>query len=268
MFKITRSTTVDTLKEVLNLNYKAVQSADKALADSIAYTAKAAKKDPKSVKKADYVELAKQVIEKLGDALVEPTAKPKLAVENSTKPKPLLKGGKEKDADNSKQDAQQTAEDKKSDKTTGADKPKTDNKPKAKPPTIETTTADSFPAEIDVDGIKYKLNHDIKDLGDVEKLLEEADRAVTFAFYWSKSQIKQFNYGSGLLPAPKEGFKDNLDLCDPLYITDGDEKNVCYALSKLTETLYQIMNTALEEIDGVRYSMGIEYQIYVSEPVK
>ena len=120
-------------------------------------------------------------------------------------------------------------------------------------------TASSFPETLTIGDESYELAHDITDM---EKLHEASDNdeEIIFAFYWSKSQIKQFNYGSGLLPAPKDGFKDNLDLSTLLYVSD--EKKVCFSLSMYTENLYQVMPDAFEEIEGVRYSMGIEYQIY------
>ena len=80
--KITGKTTVEQLKNFLNANYKGVESADKALAESIAYAAKQMNKDPKSVKKSDLADLARQTIKLLGDKVVEAvTPQPKLVVE-------------------------------------------------------------------------------------------------------------------------------------------------------------------------------------------
>lgn len=265
--KITRNTTVEQLKGFIEANVAEVKKQDKNLFDQISYTDKAMKKDPKSVKKADLVQLAKDIMTLLGDAVKEVATPVTLTpvAENSTKPVAKLsaKGGAKKSAEK--------AEDKKEPETKkpvatekGEKKPTTGKKDEKKsvakkPPVPEVATASSFPETLTIGDESYELAHDITDM---EKLHEASDNdeEIIFAFYWSKSQIKQFNYGSGLLPAPKDGFKDNLDLSTLLYVSD--EKKVCFSLSMYTENLYQVMPDAFEEIEGVRYSMGIEYQIY------
>lgn len=258
--KITRNTTVEQLKGFIGANVAEVKKQDKNLFDQISYTDKAMKKDPKSVKKADLVQLAKDIMTLLGDAVKEVTTPVTLTpvAENSTKPVAKLsaKGGAKKSAEK--------AEDKKEPVPTasGEKKPTTgkkDEKKSIKKPVPEVATASSFPETLTIGDESYELAHDITDM---DKLHEASDNdeEIIFAFYWSKSQIKQFNYGSGLLPAPKDGFKDNLDLSTLLYVSD--EKKVCFSLSMYTENLYQVMPDAFEEIEGVRYSMGIEYQIY------
>ena len=263
--KITRNTTVEQLKKFIGANVAEVKKQDKNLFDQISYTDKAMKKDPKSVKKADLVQLAKDIITLLGDAVKEVATPVTLTpvAENSTKPVAKLsaKGGAKKSADKAgdkkepeKKEAVPTASGEKK-PTTG----KKDEKKSIKKPVPEVATASSFPETLTIGDESYELAHDITDM---EKLHEASDNdeEIIFAFYWSKSQIKQFNYGSGLLPAPKDGFKDNLDLSTLLYVSD--EKKVCFSLSMYTENLYQVMPDAFEEIEGVRYSMGIEYQIY------
>ena len=261
--KITRNTTVEQLKGFIGANVAEVKKQDKNLYDQISYTDKAMKKDPKSVTKADLVQLAKDIMTVLGDSVKEVATPVTLTpvAENSTKPVAKLsaKGGAKKSAEK--------AEDKKEPEKkeavpTGEKKPTTgkkDEKKSIKKPVPEVATASSFPETLTIGDESYELAHDITDM---EKLHEASDNdeEIIFAFYWSKSQIKQFNYGSGLLPAPKDGFKDNLDLSTLLYVSD--EKKVCFSLSMYTENLYQVMPDAFEEIEGVRYSMGIEYQIY------
>lgn len=262
--KITRNTTVEQLKGFIGANVAEVKKQDKSLFDQISYTDKAMKKDPKSVKKADLVQIAKDIMTLLGDAVKEVATPVTLTpvAENSTKPVAKLsaKGGAKKSADKTEDNKEPETKEPVAEKgekksTTG----KKDEKKSIKKPVPEVATASSFPETLTIGDESYELAHDITDM---EKLHEASDNdeEIIFAFYWSKSQIKQFNYGSGLLPAPKDGFKDNLDLSTLLYVSD--EKKVCFSLSMYTENLYQVMPDAFEEIEGVRYSMGIEYQIY------
>lgn len=256
--KVTRNTTVEQLKGILNANFKAVTKKDKALADSISYASQQMKKDPKAVKKADLADLAKQVITLLGDS-VKPAVTLKPAVENSTKPKlSAPKGSKKSETKTEDAPADKGEEKKTEPKKPENSKPAEDKKPAKKPPVADMITAEAFPKEFTAGDVKYELATDITDM---KGLLEafNKDEEFVFAFYWNKAQIKQSAYGSGLLAAPKE-FANNLDLASVLYVSD--ECKVTYALSMYTEVLYQIMPDAFEEIEGVRYSMGIEYQLY------
>lgn len=264
--KITRSTTVAQLKEFLNINFKGVQKADKALADSMSYAAKQMKEDPKKVKKADLVDLAKQVIAVLGDKVKEITPIPTTPVvaENSVKPK--LSASKDKADKSSKKEEQPAKEEqpKKEDNKTaekGDEKPKAD-KPKAKPPVPESVTAEVFPDELKIGDTKYTIAHDVTSITDLLKAFNDNEEIV-FAYYWTKAQLKQFNYANGTLKTPKNGFSNNLDLATTLYVSDNEA--VCYNLSMYTEALYQVMPESFEEYDGVRYSDGIEFQIYRAE---
>lgn len=238
--KVTRNTTVEQLKTILNANYKTVAKKDKALGESIAYAAKQMKDDPKKVKKSDLADLAKQVIALLGDS-VKTSVPLKPAVENSVKGTTLKKstGKTEKKPETPKE------EPKKQDK---------------KKPVPEVVGAESFPDTLKVGDAEYTIAHDIKTMKDLlEVFNSDEDVDIVFAFYWNKSQIKQFQYGGGQFNVPKE-FPDNLDLASTLHVSD--ECVVTYALSMYTEALYQVAPDSFEEIDGVRYNNGIEYQIY------
>lgn len=257
--KVTRNTTVEQLKGILNANFKEVAKKDKELADSISYASQQMKKDPKAVKKADLADLAKQVISVLGDSVkagVTPTLKP--AVENSVKPKlSAPKKGSKSETKAEDTPADDGEEKKAEPKKPENKKPAEDNKSAKKPPVQDMITAEAFPKEFTAGDVKYELAHDITDM---KGLLEafNNDEEFVFAFYWNRQQIKQ-SYGSGYLPAPSE-FANDLDLASVLYVSD--ECKVTYALSMYTEVLYQIMPEAFEEIEGVRYNMGIEFQLY------
>lgn len=250
--KITGKTTVEQLKNFLNANYKGVEGADKTLAESIAYAAKQMNKDPKSVKKSDLADLARQTIKLLGDKVVEAvTPQPKLVVaENSTKPQ----GGKLKAG--AKKSEPKPEEPKKEPEKQPA--PKEEPK-KPKPEVIVSATADTFPKEIPADGGKLVLAEDILTYEAFKEACAKGQQFM-FAFYWTKKYIKQFQYGSGYIPAPKEGFALDLDLASPIYF--GEVNEVAYCASAQTDVLYQVMPEAFDVYDGVRYNMGIECQLY------
>lgn len=274
--KITRSTTKEQLVKFIGANVAEVKKQDKNLFDQLSYADKQMKSDPKKVTKTDLVQLAKDVAKLLGDKCKEVVAEPALTpvVENSVKPaekkapaKLSAKGGK---SAKTKKTEETTPAESESEPEKKPEAPKTEgkkntskkdsgNKPAVKKPVPEVVGAESFPETLTVGDETYTLAHDITDMETLHKAFS-TDEEILFAFYWSKSQIKQFNYGNGLLPAPSTGFADNLDLTSLLYVSD--EKKVCYSLSMYTENLYQVMPQAFEEIEGVRYSMGIEFQIY------
>lgn len=255
--KITGKTTVEQLKNFLNANYKGVESADKALAESIAYAAKQMNKDPKSVKKSDLADLARQTIKLLGDKVVEAvTPQPKLVVaENSTKPQ----GGKLK-AGAKKSDPKPEEPKKEPEKQPAPkEEPKKEEPKKPKPEVMVSATADTFPKEIPADGGKLVLAEDILTYEAFKEACANREQFM-FAFYWTKKYIKQFQYGSGYIPAPKEGFALDLDLASPIYF--GEVNDVAYCASAQTDVLYQVMPEAFDVYDGVRYNMGIECQLY------
>lgn len=275
--KVTRNTTMEQLKDALNANFKEVQKKDKALADSIKYASEQLKKDPKAVKKADLAELVKQTMTVMGDKFKEaitpaPTLTP--VAENSTKPasKPAAKL-----TASNKTDTKGQKSDKK-DNTTPAPTPATGktDKPAAKPADTKKdanktdsgkkapvqdapVTADVFPKELTVGDTTYVLADDIKTMEDLLNGFNK-DEEFIFAFYWSKSYIKKYGYSDSTgLPAPAS-FDNDLDLASTLYVSD--DKKVAYHLSMYTEALYQTMPDSFEVIEGIRYSKGIEFQIY------
>lgn len=273
--KITRNTTVQQLKDFLNANHKTVAKKDKALAESITYAGNQIKKDPKLVKKADLADLAKQVIALLGDTVVEATTPaPKLTpvAENSVKPTPKgkLTAGKGKaKAEPKKQDAPATPA-KKEDTPKSA--PATPAEPKAESPkkggktlksTVEMVTADFFPEELEVNGAKYAIAHEVKTIKDLYEIAINQDKEIVFAYVWTKRHLKQYLYFNDWLGHPTEPFDNGLDLAMTIHVSK--EGVVAYQISMYTEAIYTVIPADLEEIDGVRCAGGIEYQIYVEQ---
>lgn len=264
--KITRSTNKEQLKEFLNANYGAVKKADKTLAQSIMYASTQDKKDPKSVKRADLIDLAKQVMTVLGDKVVDalaPAPTP-IVAENSVKPKLKAKG--QKSAEKSEEEApQQTAEPEKKSAPKGKTSPKAQSKQKkddkaelqsAQP----LATKECFPEVLELgdSGAKYALAEDIQSMEDLHNALNN-DEEIVFAYYWNKRLLKQFPYFSDWLGHPKS-FKDDLDIATTLYVSD--EYKVAYQVSAYTEAVYTVLPTDFEVVDGIRVAGGIEFQIY------
>lgn len=236
--KITSKTTREELVKFIGANVKEVKVLSQDLFDRIAYADNQMKKDPKKVTKADLASLAKEVIKLLGDTVHEVSA-PKFTVvaENNTKPPKKLTKTKKEETPKEEPKAEPKAE---------------EQKPKTTPKTT------MFPEELQIEGATFVLAHDIKDIKDLLDAFNNSED-FRFAFYWTKAQIKQYNYANGTLPAPKE-FANNLDITSTVYVSDNCK--VCYNLSIYTEALYQVMPDAFEEVDGIRYSDGIEFQIY------
>ena len=283
--KITAKTTKEQLKNLLGANAKAVKAQDKDLYSRIAYADKMAKKDDSKVTRKDLVDLVKEVINLLGDKLVVPA----MADENLTPIEPvaensvkkLAKGVSKKqetkkDAPKESGESEETAEEpvekpkeeKKAEKTAkksskGAKKsaPKKDGVTELEPATSSDKAvqlAKMFPKTIEVGDSKYELAEDIKNMEDLYNALG-ADEEIVFAYYWTKRHLRQFPYFSGILGQPKS-FDNDLDLATAIYVSD--EKKVCYQISMYTEAIYAILPFDFEEVDGVRISSGVEYQIY------
>lgn len=263
--KITRSTNKEQLKEFLSANYAQVKKSDKTLAQSIMYASTQDKKDPKLVKRADLIDLAKQVMTLLGDKVVDalaPAPTPVVA-ENSVKPKLKAKG--QKSAEKSEEEApQQTAEPEKSapkatPKGKTAPKQKKEDKAELQSAT-PLATKECFPEVLELgdSDTKYELAEDIKTIEDLHKALNN-DEEIVFAYYWSKRLLKQFPYFSDWLGHPKS-FKDDLDIATTLYVSD--DYKVAYQVSAYTEAIYTVLPSDFEVVDGIRVAGGIEFQIY------
>ena len=87
----------------------------------------------------------------------------------------------------------------------------------------------------------------------------ENDEELIFAFYWSKRHLRQFPYFNNWFGTPKE-FPQDLDLSSCIYVSD--EGRVAYAVSMYEEAVYMMRAEDIPEFEGVRFSNGIEYQIY------
>lgn len=252
MFKLTKKTTVEEMKGILNANITKVKKADKNLADQIIYAGKHADKATKK----DLFDLVKQTIDKLGDALVVPamaeetpaeTPKKKLAkVESEQAIKPKAK--KSEEVAEPKKSAKKPA--KKAEGVEVLDEVKTKTSP---------DRVSKFPAEITVGDNTY-VTADIKSMEELYEKLN-ADEEVVLAFYWSKRNLKQYGYFNNYLGTPKS-FDNDLDLATVIYASD--EFKVAYAVSQYTEAPYTILPDDFEVIDGIKISGHIEFEVYTT----
>lgn len=249
MMKITTKTSKEELVKFLGESAEAVKKASKEVYDRLAYTSKAFKKDATQVTRKDLIDLAKEVMEVL-------TPSTPVVAEASLKPS-LKKTEKTDKAETPKEPKVEEAEVVKDSKKTSDKKAKGSKKPASVVTTIGTEEI-KFAESFELEGAKYELATDIKTMEDLHKVLEN-DEEIVFANYWTKKHLKQFPYFTGLVEAPKE-FKEDLDLATVLYASD--EGVITYALSVYTEALYSYKPEDFEDTDGVRYSSGMEFQIY------
>ena len=278
--KITTKTTKEQLKNFIGANAKAVKTADKELFDRISYADKMAKKDESKVTRTDLVTLAKDIIKCLGEKIVTPAFAEETTLtpiepqaENSVKK--LAKGVSKKqksmeatetvaeESAESEATAEEAVDSKKSAKKSlgkSEKKPKKDGVTALKGSENQKTVqmADMFPQTLEVGDTKYEIATDIKTMDDLYNALSN-DEEIVFAYYWTKRHLKQFTYFGGWLGQPKS-FENDLDLATAMYVSE--EKKVTYQISMYTEAVYSIIPSDFEEVDGIRVSGGIEFQIY------
>ena len=122
----------------------------------------------------------------------------------------------------------------------------------------QTILAKQFKEEFTSDAGNLKINFNIKNIEDLRKLIDEGNEFI-FAMYWNKRHLAQFNYDTMGIGTKVKEFKDDLDLCKPLYIT---ENGILYVISLYTEVMYLIRPEELEISEGMRFSQGVEFNIY------
>lgn len=99
----------------------------------------------------------------------------------------------------------------------------------------------------------------IKSMSDLAKITADGGFKVLIACYWTKRHLKQFPYFNGWLGQPKS-FKNDLDMAQIIYTTE----KICYAISTTTDAIYNVMPSDLEEVDGIRFMNGMEFQFYAA----
>ena len=127
------------------------------------------------------------------------------------------------------------------------------------PKSVEMATM--FPSTLTVDGETFSINHDVKTMADLYKLFEKEEEVI-LAFYWTKRHLKQFKYFNGWLGQPKS-FDNDLDLVSIVFVSE--RATVAHGVSMYTDGVYSLLAEDIAEDGGIRFSSGIEYQIYTKK---
>ena len=263
------------LTVVLRENFTAVKKASKDIAERITYASKAYKADEKSVTKKDLLDLVKETMTALGDKFILSTDSMDVSVpvlaENSVKPSGKKLSSKKSKAEPKEEEPKTEENDEEPKEEAPKKTTKKGSKKKESAVTVANENEENTPAIIlaetfkdeivltDDDGdSKYQIAHDIDSM---EKLVEafNNEETIVFAMYWSKRHLAQFPYFNGEFKAPKE-FPLDLDISSCIYVSD--DNVVAYAISLYTDGCYMFKPEDFKEYDGVRFSKGIEFQIY------
>ena len=262
--KITAKTNKETLKKALELNTSLVEKTNKELYDKIAYANKMLATDENKVTRKDLVDLVKETMSVLGDKFVEPTteeapktetpkAEPK--AENSTKKLNKKKAEPKEEPKKEEAKAEPKEEKVEAKKSSKKSLNKKKEEPKKEEPKVES---ELFPQTLELGDTKYRLAPEIKTMDDFYKEIEN-DADIKFAFYWTRTHLKQNDYFNHLLGKPKS-FPNDLDIATPIYVSE--EKLIAYFVSDYTEACYNTLPEDFEEVDGIRYAGTMEFQIY------
>ena len=289
--KITEKTTKQAFVKYLKLIQEDnSQSVPQNLMERIKYTLDMFAKDMTKVTKTDLRELVEEAVKALTPAPATPAP-----VEASLKPKKSL--GKPKkseapaeEAEETEEEAEETpeaeeapAETKKSGKKSSLKKSDKDSKKKTEVESIPPASnvgadrlpsAKMFPAEID----HPELGKIVACTGayttypEILKALEE-EKTLYFACYWTKRQIREYQYAQAKMIDPKvvkNGFPLDLDILMAVLPCETMER--VYAMSRMTEALFQFEGEDFKPVEDtdprsgdkfqIRVSAGMEFEIY------
>ena len=282
--KITEKTSKKSLVDYL----KSVEVADKNLAERVTYAVKMFSKDQTKVMKNDLFDLAREVMESLTPATPAP-------VEASLKPKKSLGKSKKSEApaeeeETAEEETEEAEEEvpaepvKKTEKKSSLKK--STNKDSKKKTEVESLPAASnvgvdrlpsakmFPAEIDHPelGKLIACTGAYTTYAEILQALEE-EKTLYFACYWTKRQIREYQYAESKSIKPevvKNGFPLDLDIAMAVLPCETMER--LYAMSRITEALYRFEGDDFKPIEDtdprggdkfqIRVSAGMEFEIY------
>lgn len=286
--KITEKTTKQGFVNILK-DYMQSNVVDKNLSDRIKYALDMFAKDMTKVAKSDLRELAEEAVEAL-KALTPATPAP---VEASLKPK--KSNGKSKKSEAPAEEVEETAEEteeaeeeapKTEPKKSGKKSLTTKSKDSKKKSEVESIPAASnvgsdnlpsakiFPAEIDHPelGKIVACTGAYTTYAEILKALEE-EKTLYFACYWTKRQIREFQYAAAKMIKPevvKNGFPYDLDILMAVLPCETMER--VFAMSRITEALFQFEGEDFKYIEDtdprsgdkfrIRVSAGMEFEIY------
>ena len=282
--KITEKTSKKGLVDYLKSYLTDCPVVDARLAERVKYAVEMFGKDQTKVMKADLHELAEEVVNAVKaltpatPAPVEASLKPKKSLGKSKKSEAPAEEVKETPAEVPEEVTTETPEaeeapkkEKKSSKKSTLTKSKDSKKPEVEtiPPATNVgvdnlPSAKMFPAEIDHPelGKIVACTGAYTTYADILKALNE-EKTLYFAVYWTKAQLKKFDYADNfLVPAPKGGFPLNLDILMAVIPCETVER--VYAMSRITEALYRFEGPEFEYIEDVDPRSGDKFRIRVT----
>lgn len=279
----TKEMILQEVKEFLPKLRKIGTKESKALADSISYASNMYKKDATKVTKKSLVDFFNEANKMLAMPVsaTKEKATPKATSAAKDKPKASLKKAGEKVVEQKKVEnltkkTVSKVEKSKSEKEEPAKKPTTKaktekteevktEKPKTSKKTVpvEVEANTFFPATLEVeteDGKQtYKVDHTIKDMKSISKLVDK-DVDLVIAFHYSKDEVKKYYPRFNEKSKGIKSFENDLDLTYPVFIDD--DFDLMYVVSMYSSCFYSILHDEVEEDDGVRCAGGTFYQIY------
>lgn len=274
--KITEKTTKKGLIDYL----KSVEVKDKNLADRISYAVKMFAKDQTKVLKSDLFDLANEVMTALtpAPAPVEASLKPKKTLGKSKKSKEPVEEAPaetEEEVEETEDEAPaEKPEPKKNGKKSSLKKSDKDSKKtevESLPPASNVgsdnlPSAKMFPAEIDHPelGKIVACTGAYTTYAEILKALEE-EKTLYFACYWTKRQIREFQYAASKMIKPevvKNGFPYDLDILMAVLPCETMER--VFAMSRITEALFQFEGEDFKPVEDVDPRSGEKFQIRVS----
>lgn len=246
---------------------KETPESNKSLIQRIVYTWKQYEKDASQVPK----DILTQLSEDVATAVSKIGIKTPAPVETSPKPKLSSKGK----AEETKTPAPTPTKEEKS-STKGV-------KPTIKKKGVETTpdlNVEQIPlATIFPETLENEDFGTLTACPDVYQTMEEIADAINdgktliFATYWTTRHIKKDEYAKvNEVPVPKNGFPNDLDLLQVVYVCTGIPR--LYAISAITEAIFYFTDEDLARLPvkapngdefTMRYSNGLEFEIYEAE---
>lgn len=247
------------------------------LSERIAYAVKSFETDQKRVTKEDLSELARELSSFLVDSSMKKPEEPTPETESPKEKKPkenALKPKKKTEPKDGKENPTKKTSKKGTAKTPAKEKNEVETLPPASNKGIDVPSATMFPKELEIEGLgklvscagQYETYESIKTAIDEEK-------SLYFACYWSKTQVKKFQYAESKMVKPetcKNGFPNDLDILNAVLTCETMER--LFAMSLYTEALFQFEAEdfkAVEDTDPrsgkkfkVRVSAGMEFEIY------
>lgn len=225
----------------------------KQLQEMITYTMKMYKDDAKSVTAQDFRSLVKDIQNELAIATPVATAASKKSETADEKPAKKAKKSAKKE---------ETVEEEKPKKKSGAKKAKKF----AKGVESQNTKGEAFDlAEVFHDEIETPLglitkDDSIKTIKDVAKLLEEGEKEVLCAVYWTERHLSQFDYSNVEgIEAPKS-FENDLDLVSIIFVAP--DNSYILGVSSYTFVPYVFSAKSMKQKNGIRYTNGAEFNVY------